>query len=163
VSLDPEDQRIVDDVEEFGFHSLGVLNDGDHPEFCYSVGFWETLRSPEVIVFGLPLDLMHRMLWGMFRQIKAGKTLSDGARWSDLIEGYDCISRPVHSSQFTLYIGSALWYRRLRAGNSQGLRAYQLFWPSKNQELYPWQDGCDQNVRDRQPALYLPRFVEGLA
>jgi hypothetical protein len=163
VSLDPEDRRIVDKVEEFGFFSQGVLAEGDQPEFRYSVGFWESLKSPEVIIFGLPLDLMHNMLWEMFRQIKAGKTLSDGARWSDLIAGHDCISRPVHPSQFAEHIGFALWYRRLRTGNAEGLSAYQLFWPGKRQGLYPWQDGCDQTVRECQPALYLPRDVVGLA
>jgi hypothetical protein len=76
-SLEPEDQRVVDKVEEFGFFSQGVLAEGAQPAFRYSVGFWESLNSPEVIIFGLPLDLMHSMLWEMFRQIKSGKTLSD--------------------------------------------------------------------------------------
>lgn len=163
MSLDPDDQRLVDQIEEFGFFSQGVFAEGDQPAFRYSVGFWETLKCPEIIVFGLPLDLMHSVVWEMFRQITAGKALADGALWSDLIEGHDCVSRPVHPSQIREHFGFALWYRNFRTGSVEGLDAYQLFWPGKLQGLYPWQDGCDQTVRDCQPALYLPRDVVGLA
>jgi hypothetical protein len=162
MSLDPDDQRIVDCIAQHGFYSQGVFGGGDEPEFRYSVGFWETLASPEVIICGLPLDLMHNMLWEMFRQIKAGRTLSDGARWSDLIDDFDCISRPVHPTQIREHFGFALWYRHFRTGSVEGLAAYQVFWPGKLEGLYPWQENCAQVVRDSQPALYLPRET-GLA
>lgn len=160
--LDAADQNILDDVKVHGFHSMGVHADAEGPEFRYSVGFWETLGSPEVITFGLDLKLMHNMLWGMFRQLKAGARLVDGARWSELIEGFDCISRPVHHSQMREYFGYALWYRHYRKHDAQDLQAYQLFWPGTEQGLYPWDPGCVDEVRDYQPALYLPREI-GLA
>lgn len=160
--LDAADQELVDNVQEHGFHSMGVHADTEVPGFRYSIGFWETLGSPEVIIFGLDLKLMHNMLWEMFRQIKSGARLADGARWSELIEGFDCISRPVHPSQMREHFGYALWYRRYRKQNVQDLQAYQLFWPGRQQGLYPWDPDCVQEVRDHQPTLYLPREI-GLA
>jgi hypothetical protein len=150
--LDPEDQAVADNVETYGFHSVGVFAEGDDPAFRYSVGFWESLES-------LPLDLMHNMIWEIFRQLKTGKRLQDGERWSDLIEGFDCVSRPVHPTQMNEYFGVGLWYRRYRTRRRDGLCAFQLFWPGKLQGLYPWEEGCNSAVRDHQPALYLPQAV----
>ncbi|HWE47129.1 MAG TPA: DUF4262 domain-containing protein [Caulobacteraceae bacterium] len=157
--LDPADEKVVADVAEHGFHSLGVEGEGVHPQFRYSVGFWESLNSPEVLIYGLDLKLAHSMLWEMFRQIKAGKMLRDRERWSGLLEGYDCISRPIDPSQFPDHVGFALWYRRFRLGDASNLRAFQLFWPSVNDGHYPWEQGCPPRVRNLQPLLYLPLAV----
>jgi hypothetical protein len=157
LELDESDQKVVDAVEQHGFFSQGVFEGSEGPAFRYSVGFWETLRSPEVIIFGLDLTLMHNMLWEMFRQIKSGAELADETRWSELIEGFDCIARRVHPSQVGEYLTYALWYRRLRSQQANDLQAYQLFWPGKQQGLYPWERDCVQFVRDNQPLLYLPR------
>lgn len=162
MAIDKYDQKMVDAIEKHGFFGQGVLADKESPAFRYSVGFWESVKAPEVIIFGLDLNLMHDMLWEMFRKLRGGRRLEDGARWSDLIDGYDCVSRPVHPSQMREYFGYALWYRRYRNQPKEVLSAYQLFWPGVNQRLYPWERDCDQLVRDRQPRLYLPRET-GLA
>src|SRR5687768_12916260 len=127
--------------------------DGE-PSFAYTVGFWETLCAPELIIFGLDFELTHQMLWTMFDKLKAGAILTDGARWSGLIEGFDCISRPVHPSRVEIaYLNSAMWYRGYRTGD-EAVDAYQLFWPGAEQGLFPWEPGCDELVRADQPLLY---------
>ncbi len=160
--LDAIDQKVVDDVAAHGFHSMGVGAGDGEPQFRYSVGFWESLGSPEVLIFGLDFKLMHSMLWEIFRQIKAGSALEDGKRYVGLLEGYDCIARPVHQSQHGEYFGFALWYRRYRNVDPSALEAYQLFWPGVEQRLFPWERGCVDEVRSAQPLLYLPRET-GLA
>ncbi|MGH7024610.1 MAG: DUF4262 domain-containing protein [Caulobacteraceae bacterium] len=161
MKLDPVDKKLLNDVAEFGFQALHILAEGDHPSFTFSIGFTETLGSPEVIVFGLKRELMHNMLWELFRQIQAGAMLEDGARWGNLIEGFDCVSRPVHPDWNREYLGSAIWYRRYRTGRDD-VTAYELLWPGAQQGLYPWETGCDPFVISSQPALYLPR-TKGLA
>lgn len=155
--LDEDEQKVVDDITECGFHMVGVMEDEEGPAFQYSVGFSQTLRSPEVIVFGLKREVMSSMIWELFRQIKAGGSLSDGCKWSGLIDGHNCISRLVHPSQAREYLGYALWYDRHRESEPLGLGAYQIFWPGKHQGLFPWQKGCAKEVCDQQPLLYLPR------
>ena len=159
--LDAADQKIVDNVAKYGWHGVYVPEDDEGPGFSFSVGFWETLAAPEVIVFSLHREVMHNMLWEMFRRIRSGKVLIDHAPWSGLIDGFDCVSRPVHGSQTAGYLGTAIWYQRYRTGEDN-LSAFQLFWPGKMQGLYPWDAGCDDAVRRYQPTLYLPK-EQGIA
>jgi hypothetical protein len=151
------EQSIIDNVARYGWQCTKVFDpDGTEPGFAYSIGFWETLCAPELIMFGLDVEMMHELLWLMYHQLKEGAQLADGARWPGLLEGFDCISRPVHPSQLKIdYFNSALWYRHHRTG-SEALHAYQIFWPSAVDGLFPWEAGADAGVRDAQPLLYLP-------
>lgn len=159
------EQDIVDKIAEHGWFCVcvgtAVGDESVGPDFAYSVGFWETLKKPELIVFGLPLKLMHSILWSAFRQLKAGTaSMTDGERWPDLIADFDCVSRPVHESQIHREnLNSALWYRRHRTGSDGDLTAFQLFWPGKSDGKFPWEADCTEIVRDCQPLLYLPRTV----
>jgi hypothetical protein len=114
MALSEYEQKILDDVEEHGWFCVSVFGkSGDEtPGFAYSIGFPDAIKCPEFIVFGLPGKLMHSMLWSVFRQIRDGVTApKEGQRWSNVIEGYDCISRAVHPSQIEPeYFNSALWY-----------------------------------------------------
>ena len=157
-SLSEHEQEILDNVVEHGWHCVAVFGEGERPGFAYSVGFIDTLKCPEFIVFGLDTKLMHGMLWSVFRQVRDGKAMpGEGQRWCALIEGYDCISRAVHPSQIEPeYFNSALWYWWYSGRERESVCAYQLFWPGREQGLFPWESGCNQIVRDYQPALYLP-------
>ena len=155
--LSDYEQKILDNIEEHGWFCTSVFEDsGKTPCFSYSVGFTNTLNAPEFIVFGLDIKLMHRMLWEVFHQIKDGKVPEDNQRWSNLIEGYDCISRPVHPTNIVReYLNSAMWF--WGDPDEHGpLKAFQLVWPANGPGLFPWEDGCSQVVRDHQPPLYLP-------
>lgn len=151
------DQQVIDNVAAYGWHCMNVGAGAGEPNFSYSVGWWETIHSPEAIVFGLPSKLQHSMLWELFRQIQSGLVLVEGAKVSDLIEGCGCVVRSVHQSHISAYFGFALWYRWLRQGPHATVQAFQIFWPGKYQGLFPWEPDCDPAVRDEQPLLYLPR------
>jgi hypothetical protein len=152
-------QDIVDDVQKHGWYSVFVVTGEHEPSFGYSVGFWESLNAPDVIIFGLPSKLTHSMLFELSRQLKSGRKLADGVRWPGLIAGYDCVSRRVHPSQTPKYLLSAIWYRNYRQGRDD-IESYQIFWPGKGDGLFPWEAGCSDYVRESQPALYLPREGE---
>jgi len=151
------DQKVIDDVATHGWSCMNVGAGDGEPNFSYSIGWWESIKSPEGIVFGLPSKLQHSMLWEVFRQVQAGLVLTDGLKISNLIEGHDCIARQVHASRISDHFGFALWYCRIKGGPSSSVQAFQIFWPGKHQGLFPWETGCDQSVRDGQPLLYLPK------
>jgi hypothetical protein len=155
--LSDHEQRIVADVEQHGWYCSAVYDpDQNDPDFAYSVGFTETLAAPEFIVFGLPLKLMHSMLWTVFRQIKGGVTISDGSRWSGLVEGFDCVARPVHPTNLKReYLNSAMWFWGNPAEKGL-LPVFQLVWPGSADGLFPWDEDCADSVRALQPPLYLP-------
>jgi hypothetical protein len=152
------EQEILDAVAEHGWFCTAVHDpDGREPDWAYSVGFTETLRQPEVIVFGLPHKLAHGLLWDVFRTLKAGKVAEDGQVWSQLVADHDCVLRRVHPSQVIReHLNSAMWFWGDPARRGAPLSAFQLVWPDRAGR-FPWDPGCVQAVRDRQPALYLPR------
>jgi hypothetical protein len=156
--LNDYERKILDNIEEHGWFCTSVLEDkGKPPSFSYSVGFTQTLNTPEFIVFGLEISLMHKMLWEVFHQIKNGKIPADQQRWSNAIEGYDCISRAVHPTNVVRdYLSSAMWLWGNPEERGGALSAFQLVWPGANSGLYPWDADCPQLVRDCQPPLYLP-------
>ncbi len=156
MSQDTIDAKVIEGVAADGWFGLHVASDEQGPGFSYSVGFWESVKAPEFIIFGLPHDVCHSILWSMYRQVREGLKPRDGLRVKGLIGGFDCVLRPVHASQRREYFGYALWYQRQRLGNDVGLAAYQIFWPGKVQGLFPWEAGCDALVREDQPLLYLP-------
>jgi hypothetical protein len=163
MGLDPDEERLADNIRQFGWHGEWVAGADGEPPFVYSVGFLETLGAPEFIVFGLRLELMHDMLWTVFRRIQAGAEPAADARWPGALPGTDACSRPVHSTQLPRgHFGRAA-LRHVRRGQAlEGFRGAQLFWPSRIEGLYPWDAGCPDEVVALQPRLDLPN-VEGRA
>lgn len=142
-------------IEEYGWFAMQVFDpDGKDEPFTYSIGLTQTLNSPELIVFGLPKALMHDMLWQVFRQIKAGASVEHGKRWADIIEGYECVTvEATHPDLFKEYATSANWFWKDR-GNEGHPPVFQLVWPGTGHRLFPWDEGCSQDVIDAQPKLW---------
>jgi hypothetical protein len=61
----------------------------------------------------------------------------------------------VHPTQHEVYLGYAMGYYR-EIGDSDLLRAIQLFWPDKS-GLFPFDLASDPVVASLQPRLELPR------
>ncbi len=151
------ESKLLGNIEEFGWQATSVFDpDGAEPGFTYSIGFTSRVQAPEFIVFGLDTELMHSMLWQVFRQLMDGKAATDGSRWSDVLEGVDCIAKAVHPDNIIPeYLNSAIWYWH-HTGHEGTPPVSQLVWPGKLDGLFPWDDGCNEIVREVQPALYLP-------
>lgn len=151
------EQKLLSNVEEHGWQFTFVFDpDGQKPDFGYSTGFTKSLGTSEFIIFGLPRDLMSKMLWEIYRQIEKGAIPVDGMRWQGLLEGFDCISRRArHKDLHTEYTVSANWFWR-ETGHAGNPEVYQIVWPGAHQGLFPWDDGCVQDVIDAQPHLWLP-------
>ena len=149
--------NILSTIKEHGWFCMSVFDpDGKQPEFSYSIGFSKTLGAPEFIIFGLNRELRHSMLWEVFRQIEAGALPEEGKPWSDLLEGFDCISREaVRSDVFTEYATSADWFWK-HQGNEGNPKVFQLVWPGAVSGQFPWEEGCDQMIIDDQEALWVP-------
>lgn len=58
-SWNPRDQSVAASTRDYGWHVMGVHADSEAPAgWAYSIGMWHTLRSPEVCIFGLDVDVM---------------------------------------------------------------------------------------------------------
>ncbi|WP_334182189.1 DUF4262 domain-containing protein [Novosphingobium sp.] len=156
VPLSEFEQEIVGIVRQHGCMVMNVFDpEQQEPDFSYSIGFPETAGQAEVIVFTLPKSLRANMINEILRQMtEEGLKLEDGARIGGLIEGFECVARRITSREaLDEHFGSAIWYHRSQR-EIEIVDAFQIVWPGARQGLFPWEDGCVQDVIDDQPALY---------
>jgi len=150
------EQQILKSIGEDGWFCVSVSDpEGDALPFTYSVGFTQTLSSPEFIVFGLDGKLSYAMLKSVFSQIRDGARPADGMRWDNVLRNCGCISRKVHPTNIVReHFNSAMWFWKEQGGQGP-LQAYQLVWPAAQTGEFPWEAGCPEIVRDYQPPLYV--------
>jgi len=157
-TLTEYEQSILDNVERTGCHVTVVFDPEDNdPGFAYSVGFSDTVGQPEVIVFGLPTEMMGFMINETLRKCRSGMHMADGAVVEGLLKGHVCVTRTVAPENIDRdHFNSAMWYQR-RSG-AQMSEAFQIVWPGARDGLFPWDEGCSESVREAQPALYKRRL-----
>jgi hypothetical protein len=57
------------------------------PRFAHSMGLYENFHHPEIVVFGLNLDLMHRLINFAGERIREGQKYEEGQEYGDFLEG----------------------------------------------------------------------------
>ena len=144
---DKQEQKLIADIERYGWHVIKVLEDEKGPGFAYSIGLFHRYAHPEILVIGLRLDSMHGIINGIGEQIKTGERFVDGTEYSDILRGYDCAFRNVDRKFYKDYLGCALGF--YEDGNFPVL---QCVWPDK-QSKFPWDDGFHETLALRQPVL----------
>ena len=103
MALNDYEKRLIAKIAEYGWFCMSVGGgDEGEPPFSYTIGLWETLCTPELIVFGLESKVMYWLLADMIDRLKTGEQLVDGARISGLLLDYDFIARAVHPSQIRI-------------------------------------------------------------
>lgn len=160
MKLQPDEQKLVDDVSRYGWHCLAI-NDG--PMFAYSIGLMQTYDHAELIVCGVdPTEHGVPILESAVECIAEGSSFEGEASSDDVIQ-VTCHFRDVHPSQLPEYFGYAIWYERyLRFLNGQdprtddlSLRAVQLFLPDRH-GVPIWDPACDVTSTWQQPRLDHP-------
>lgn len=154
--LSPQHKAILENIEQFGLSVMHVAaEDPRAPSYSFSVGFEHSLGQPEVLVYGLDRNLAQSMINEVFRQCKEeGLELVDGQPIGNLIEGYDCMARPIDDPRGrTAHFGYAIWFQQ-RINGASLKRAVQIVWPDPKTRAFPWQDGCGADIRGWQVQLY---------
>ena len=149
--IDDDDRNILDDIERVGWSLICISEDSEGPGFVYSVGMMQTLGHPEIIMFGLDIDLMANLINGMGKMILEGRRFDEVALYEDLLEGYACKCIPVAEKHHTEFLGYAMWHRR-HVGQLGTLKAVQCLWPDR-QGKFPDEAECDPRIRECQPVL----------
>jgi len=145
---DVSDQQVLDDVAEHGWHVMNVLELPEAPGWAYSIGLYQTFGHPEVVVFGLNSDLMHRMINYVGEDIRSGKRFEDGKQYPELIEAYSCIFKTVNVRWYQPFLGYANWFYK-----GTEYPALQCIWPDKK-SLYPWDANFNPSWLYAQPLLF---------
>lgn len=139
---------MLEDIDSFGWQVVKVC--GEFPEWAYSVGLFQAFQHPEIVIFGLPPDLMHSLINDIGAGIRKRGSITLGQRCDAYLEGVDVEFRPVDSRWAPPLLGQACWYY----GNDD-FPAIQCCWPDMENNL-PWDSGYNQQLNDRQPLLFQP-------
>jgi hypothetical protein len=149
------DRRVLEDIRDYGYHVVAVATDGSAPAWAYSIGFGATFKHPEVVVFGLGVDLMHKMLRNAANELREGRVFQERSQSSEIIDGYACSFREVHVNWYATFIGYAQWFYR-----GDAFACLQCFWPDRHRR-FPWHTDFDVG-RILQPLLYEPDRTRAL-
>lgn len=147
MSLDPSEQKALQDIEQYGCHILHILAEDDLPPFAYTVGIEHTSGAPELIVVGLKQPLAQSVLNQYNRRVRAGERFCDGQQSSGFLEGFDCLFRTVDRAHYPEYLGYASW---LYGG--EDFNTLQLIYPNTS-GIWPWQPEADPWFKAWQPCL----------
>jgi hypothetical protein len=151
--LSRTDAKVLADIQSYGWHVTKVFTPGSEPGpvWAFSIGLFLSYCHPEVIIFGLNLDVCMALVNEIGRQVKAGKKYEVEGEYGDILaESYKCAFRFVQPSHYRDYLGYASWFYE-----SDPFPTLQCFWPDKAGK-FPWEEGCAPFVRDAQPLLFVP-------
>jgi hypothetical protein len=118
------------------------------PAFAYSLGLYEKFAHPELILFGLDLDTMHRLINDAGEQIRNGKRFEDSRQYDDLLDGYPCAFRLARRTAYDSHLTYTKWFYK-----GSDFPTLQMLWPDQN-SCFPWDAGFDERYRRNQTALY---------
>ena len=67
---------------------MNVFEGKEGPGFQYSIGFFQSFKHPEVLIFGQQSKVMHGMLARIADAIREGKRFAAGSDAEDILDGY---------------------------------------------------------------------------
>jgi hypothetical protein len=146
-NLSEHEISVLQRREEHGWFVNRIAEDASGPGFAYSFGLYEEFGHPEIIIFGLAEETMHRLINDVGKQVRDGIKYSAGDRTSDLIKGYDCAFGAVNPLRYRKTCTWTVWFYE-----GYNFPALQMLWPDK-QNRFPWESDFTESLRSRQPDL----------
>ncbi|WP_329536688.1 DUF4262 domain-containing protein (plasmid) [Streptomyces sp. NBC_01450] len=146
---DRMDLKIIEDVQQHGWHVVMVPEDEIGPGFAYTIGLSHTQGAPELAMFGLDVHAMHRMLNRLGAKSAAGAVLADGQRHPGVVDGHQVALRQVDLRWYRTFFGQAIeFYRR------PPFPVLQVAW-SDVDDRFHWEEQAEERHRESQPQLWL--------
>lgn len=143
-----DDEKLLADVKEYGWHVVKILDIDELPGWAFSIGLFKNFGHPEIIVFGLDLDVMHYLINTIGDNVKAGKKYEIDGQYADLVETYACTFKPVKQKWYDAFLGYANWFY-----DGIDYPVVQCVWPDKDHH-YPWESTFNPHWVWAQPLLF---------
>ena len=147
VGDDAHEQKVIDDVAEYGWHCVNILADGEDGPYSFTVGLQKSYGHPELIIFGLPSGVSHEILSLAAEAIQRGQPIDLESSTDEFLNDYECVFVPVPVAEYHQHVGYCRWYYE---GNDFLL--YQIVWPSRDGH-FPWHPAATESFRSNQPVL----------
>ncbi|MDO4880423.1 MAG: DUF4262 domain-containing protein [Capnocytophaga sp.] len=141
-------KKLLQDIEQYGFEVIMIPPTDYLPSFAYTVGLWKNYQSPEIIVFGLPVETMHIILNTVVNEeIKAGKPIKTGSNYMDVLQDFPVQFLSVDKRNISDYFGQAIAFYQ-----TANFPALQLVWPD-NKGIFPFEKNFEESFIYLQPLL----------
>lgn len=142
--------KIRHDIQQYGWHVIGVTGNDAIPAFSYTIGLMESYGHPELLVMGLRMEVMHYLLNEAGALVRDGRPILMDTDMQEFLDDYPVRFRTIHPSNIRDYFGTALnYYQR------NDLPAMQLIYPDKAYK-WPWDEAFSaskaEQVLDREIA-----------
>jgi hypothetical protein len=138
---------ITSNIASHGLHIQHVMGSEESPPFTYTIGM-TNIGAPELIVFGLPPEVVHGAIMEYFNQLRMCHRPKDGATiqgiWDvtmllETVESDEAAAYTVQANAFFEDKGKTPAYK-------------QMLWPDENGK-YPHQRGFNLDYRPSQPYI----------
>lgn len=146
-ATDQGEQKLLDDIQKFGWHCMNVFGDDKHEPFSYTIGFFQTYGQPELLIYGLPREIAHAVLTIAADAAAKGSPFNLNEPTDEFLKGYSCVFVPVPLSEYAEHVGFARWYYQ-----GDQFPVQQIIWPS-NSGQFPWHADATASFRSKQPVL----------
>ena len=81
-----QEEKILVDIEKFGWTVVLVEGTDYLPTFAYTIGLFKNYGHPEIIAFGLDLETLQDTLNSIGENIKTGLRMESGKAYSEIFE-----------------------------------------------------------------------------
>ncbi|HTX76176.1 MAG TPA: DUF4262 domain-containing protein [Terracidiphilus sp.] len=145
------DAKVLREIHTDGWQITGVLarEQDKGPDFAYSIGLFHSFGHPEIILFGLPIDVCMRAVNVIGIDIRNGMRYQPLAVYGRILSApHSCCFREVDRKHYHEHVGYALWFYE-----TDPFPMLQCFW-SDEYGRFPWDPDCSTYARDSQPLLF---------
>ena len=147
IPQDPAEERIINDVREFGCHIVWI-GDGT-PQFAFSIGLFLNYDQPEVLIFGLDSEKTCIIINDIRNLAVAGERFTAGTRTDKLLVAHNAYFLAVPFAAYQEYLGHAIWFYQSLV---TPFPCVQLIWPDR-MGRFPWDFDYDKRFASVQPVL----------
>lgn len=134
-------------IDNYGCSIVYIEADDYLPGFAYTIGLHQQFGHPEIICFGLPMELTGSILNDACLRIKEGQSFKPGNQYTDFLQDFTVQFIPVDKSFYPNYFGTASDFY-----GHHDYTALQLVWPDK-QQRFPWEPDFNPVWKRKQPLL----------
>ncbi|MEZ9300514.1 DUF4262 domain-containing protein [Vibrio splendidus] len=145
--MESNNQKALNNIEEFGCHVLSIMEDEQGPEFTYSIGIKQKQDKADLIVVGLKAELAHPIVNDYKDRLLAGESFETGKFYSDFLGNFDVCFVEVDKSHYEEYLGWGLWLN-----DGDDFKVLQLVWPTTD-GVWPWDSQKSDYYTWAQPIL----------
>ncbi len=143
---------ILKNVEgEPGWKVMGIAGDKENPGFAYTIGLYHNYKHPEIILFGLPIEIALTLLNDVGDRVKGGEVIQPNVTYTDLVQKYPVLFKAIPNNDSDTredLLGIAV-----RFYGHVNFPVFQFIW-TDSKGKFPWESDCEIKTKLCQPLAW---------